>query len=130
MAPANRRYLDCAVAPGRPQAHSRPMPAPTMRPLTAIGELHFGTLAHELLLEYRFAPVSPSTPTSLPLFANHTTASDFPSVVVAMAVVALPIGARQATAAANGLGVIFTAINFRPVQQPPRHPMALAADMP
>ena len=74
------------------------------------------------------APVSPSTPISLPLFAYQTIALVVPSVLVAMGLVALPIGAHQTTEAASGLAVMRTAMSWRPVPAP-GHPVALAEDM-
>jgi hypothetical protein len=74
-----------------------------MRPLAAIGEVHWRTPEQVLLLAKIDAPVSPSTPLSLPLFMYQTTTSLVPSVVVEMGPVTAPeSGAHHATLGFGG----------------------------
>src|SRR5579863_1234315 len=85
-----------------------------IRPLAAIGEVHWRTPEQLLVLVKIDAPVSPSTPLSLPLFMYQTTTSLVPSVVVEIGPVTAPeSGAHQATLGVGGEpGAISTDMMF------------------
>src|SRR6185437_4528772 len=80
-----------------------PSPPTMIRPLAAIGEVHWRTPEQVFVLVKIVAPVSPSTPISLPLLMYQTTTSLVPSVVVEMGPVTGPeSGAHQATVGLGG----------------------------
>ena len=98
--------------------HSLPFAPTTMRPLTAIGEVQRWTPLHEPIPPSNtLSPLSPSTPSSCPLFMNQTIGFDLPSVVVEIgAEGGFGPGAHQAMSAVGGEPpLIFTLMTARPV---------------
>ena len=66
-------------------------PPTTMRPFTAMGEVHSRTPEQLSLPPAKMTlPVSPSTPVSFPLLMYQTTVSEVPSVVVVIGAVTGP----------------------------------------
>ena len=74
-----------------------------MRPLTAMGEVHWRTPGQLSLLANSDLPVSPSTAVRLPPFAYQTMALLLPSLVVAIGEVTVPpSGAHHSALAVGG----------------------------
>src|SRR5262249_37186810 len=79
-----------------------PSPPAMTRPLAAMGEVHWRTPLQAPVAVAMGAPVSPSTATSWLLLTYQTTASDLPSVVVAMGEVTAPASAAHPTTRGAG----------------------------
>src|SRR5579871_4570185 len=78
-----------------------PFPPTTILPFAAIGEVQCWTW-QVLVLVKTAAPVSPSTPVSLPLFMNQTTTLLVPSVVVLIGPGVFEAEAHQTTCGLGG----------------------------
>src|SRR4051812_5173275 len=83
-----------------------PLAPTTMRPLTAIGEVHFCTpLQRPVVVDWNtISPVSPSTACSLLLLISQTMASLLPSVVVEMGDLSAALAHQTVCAVAGAPG--------------------------